>query len=299
MEVLTVRGLQKSFGDKSVLKGLDMSVPVGSVFGFVGQNGVGKTTTMKAILGLLKPDHGEIFVSGEPVCFGQTPTNRNVGYLPDVPSFYPFMTAEEYLGLCGACMGMQRVEIEGRSRELLKLVGLDGERHRIKGYSRGMKQRLGIASALLGQPKLLICDEPTSALDPIGRREILDILTSVKEQTTVLFSTHILSDVERICTDVALLNDGVIAMQGTVDELKARHSTEGFVIEVPDREDALRIRETFASAVMTNGNTLHFFGGEEQQQALFFFLAEHRIPISSLVRTEPSLEALFVEVVAK
>lgn len=198
MDMLAITNLQKRFGDKSVLKGLDLSVPEHSVFGFIGKNGAGKTTTMKTILGLLKADGGEILVSGEKVVYGQTATNRHIGYLPDVPEFYPFMTAPEYLSFCGEITGMSRIEIKSRSNELLKLVGLGNEKHRIKGFSRGMKQRLGIAQALLNRPKLLICDEPTSALDPVGRKEILDILMAVREQTTVLFSTHILSDVERM-----------------------------------------------------------------------------------------------------
>ena len=299
MDVLTIRGLEKSFGDKKVLRGLELSVPAGSVFGFVGKNGAGKTTTMKAILGLIKPDGGAITVVGEQVRFGQTATNRHVGYLPDVPVFYPFMTATEYLRLCGESMEMRRAEIDARSRELLALVGLEGEKHRIKGYSRGMKQRLGIAAALLARPKLLICDEPTSALDPIGRKEILEILSSLREQTTVLFSTHILSDVERICTQVALLDDGVIAMQGSVGELKSRCRVDGFTVELVNNEDVARVQAAFANAVHTDVNTLTFMGGSDEQFALLAFLAQQRIDVLSISRIEPSLETLFVEVVSK
>ena len=299
MDILTIRNLEKAFGEKQVLRGLNLSVPEGSVFGFVGKNGAGKTTTMKAVLGLLKSDGGEIFVAGEGVTYGQTATNRHIGYLPDVPAFYPFMTAIEYLRLCGESMGMQRADIEARSGELLSLVGLAGETHRIKGYSRGMKQRLGIASALLSRPRLLICDEPTSALDPIGRKEILDLLTSVREQTTVLFSTHILSDVERICTDVALLNNGVIAMQGTVGELKSRCSSNAFTVDVTRTEDADRIMVAFTNAVRTDANTLHFSGGDDEMLALYAFLAEQRIAVSSISRREETLESLFVEVASK
>ena len=208
--VLKTNDLCKNYKHFKALNGLTMNVPKGAIYGFVGKNGAGKTTTMKIILGLLKSDRGEVFVSGERVKYGQTATNRYIGYLPDVPEFYSFMTAREYLRLCGESLEMGKNDIEKRSDELLTLVGLSKENHRIKGFSRGMKQRLGIAQALLGRPKILICDEPTSALDPIGRKEILDILLSSKKQTTVLFSTHILSDVERICTDVAFLNNGKI-----------------------------------------------------------------------------------------
>ena len=161
MDMLRMTGLHKNFGDKQVLKGLELTVPAHSIFGFIGKNGAGKTTTMKMILGLLKPDAGEITVCGEKVAYGQTPTNRHIGYLPDVPEFYSFMTAPEYLHFCGQITGMEKAEIRSRSKELLELVGLEDEKHRIKGFSRGMKQRLGIAMALLGSPKLLILDEPT------------------------------------------------------------------------------------------------------------------------------------------
>ena len=243
MDMLAITNLQKRFGDKSVLKGLDLSVPEHSVFGFIGKNGAGKTTTMKTILGLLKADGGEILVSGEKVVYGQTATNRHIGYLPDVPEFYPFMTAPEYLSFCGEITGMSRIEIKSRSNELLKLVGLGNEKHRIKGFSRGMKQRLGIAQALLNRPKLLICDEPTSALDPVGRKEILDILMAVREQTTVLFSTHILSDVERICTDVAFLNDGVVNIQGKLSDIKSQYRTEEYVLETGNEEELKLIKD--------------------------------------------------------
>lgn len=236
MDVLVLSKVRKSFGNKEVLAGLNLSVPEHSIFGFVGKNGEGKTTTMKAVLGLLKPDAGEILVADEPVAYGQTKSNRHVGYLPDVPEFYSYMTAGEYLRLCGEICGMKKAEIETRSGELLELVGLGDERHRIKGFSRGMKQRLGIAQALLHRPGLLICDEPTSALDPAGRKEILELLLSVRQQTTVFFSTHILSDVERICTDIAVLDKGKIVLQGKVSEIRKMRqgdeSLESLFLEV-------------------------------------------------------------------
>ena len=299
MNMLTIKGLKKSFGDKNVLRGLDLSVPEHSVFGFVGRNGAGKTTTMKAILGLLKVDEGEIYVAGERVRFGQTLTNRYVGYLPDVPEFYSFMTAREYLKLCGESLDMKKEEICERSEELLSLVGLSEEKHRIGGFSRGMKQRLGIAQALLTRPKLLICDEPTSALDPIGRKEILDILYSVREQTTVIFSTHILSDVERICTQVALLHDGRIAMQGTVDELKKIAVSEQFTVELMDNERVSLILERFENVSIDKNGALTFKGGEEQMFAVIDFIRAENLPLRKVERFGASLESVFVEVVKK
>lgn len=296
MDVLTIQNLKKNFGSKEVLCGLDMSVPEHSIFGFIGKNGAGKTTTMKAILGLLKVDSGEIYVMGERVHFGQTNTNRHIGYLPDVPEFYSYMTPHEYLTLCGEACGMDKADIVTRSKELLELVGLEQECHRIKGFSRGMKQRLGIAQALLNCPKLLICDEPTSALDPAGRKEILDILLTAKEQTTVFFSTHILSDVERICTEVVFLNDGKIAMQGTISELRNKRSSNGFIIEMEKKEVTDTLTEAFSELQRTEENVLVFRGDENHFFDIMQYISENKIPIQKIERIEPTLESLFLEV---
>ena len=299
MELLKISNLQKSFGSKKVLQGVDLTVPEHSVFGFVGRNGAGKTTTMKAILGLQRIDGGSITVAGREVVFGETKTNRFIGYLPDVPEFYPFMTPLEYLKLCGESLGMNRSDIKKQSRELLELVGLSAEDRRIKGFSRGMKQRLGVAQALLGEPKLLICDEPTSALDPLGRKELLDVLYAVRERTTVLFSTHILSDVERICTHVAFLHDGKIAMQGTSEELKSLSIKEEFVVESTDPHCLCMLMEQFPNARQTETDSLVFAGGREEMGAVFGFLAEHGLAVHRVERVEPSLESLFMEVISQ
>ncbi len=296
MNVLMIRNLKKHFGSKEVLCGLDLSVPAHSIFGFIGKNGAGKTTTMKAILGLLKADSGEIYVMGEKVHFGQTGTNRHIGYLPDVPEFYSYMTPLEYLTLCGEICGMDKTDIAVRSKELLELVGLGQEHRRIKGFSRGMKQRLGIAQALLNRPKLLICDEPTSALDPTGRKEILDILLAAREQTTVLFSTHILSDVERICTEVSFLHDGKIAMQGTIAELRNKRPSDGFIIEAEQKAAADMLMKAFCDLKHTDQNALVFHGSEDRFFAVMQYIAENRIPIQRMEQIEPTLESLFLEV---
>ena len=285
--MLTVTDLHKRFGDKEVLKGVSLQVPQGSIFGFIGRNGAGKTTTMKAVLGLLQPDAGEIFVAGERVRYGETPTNRHIGYLPDVPEFYGFLTAKEYLRLCADIRGTDPKQIP----ELLDLVGLGSEKHRIRGWSRGMKQRLGIAQALLGDPNLLICDEPTSALDPVGRKEILELLKSVKDRTTILFSTHILSDVERICTDVAILHEGTIAVEGSVETLRRMHKTEEVTIELSSAEDAEMLMRALPSLTRKSGEILTFSGDDAALFALLSRLAEQRIAPRRIERTEPTLES--------
>lgn len=299
MSMLEITNLHKSFADKEVLKGVELIVPENSIFGFIGKNGAGKTTTMKAVLGLMKADKGEITVAGEKVVYGQTTSNKYIGYLPDVPEFYSFMTAEEYLSFCGEITGMKRSEIKSKSAELLKLVGLSDEKHRIKGYSRGMKQRLGIAQALMNSPKLLICDEPTSALDPVGRKEILDILIAVKEQTTVIFSTHILSDVERICTDVAFLNDGRVDMQGKLSDIKSVYRTDEYVLQTENEGSLLALVKGFDKIHRGENNTLSFRENEHSVYDVLRFIAEKRIELIKFEKSEPTLESLFMEVVKK
>ena len=299
MDMLRITGLCKRFGDKEVLKGLDLTVPEGSIFGFIGVNGAGKTTAMKTVLGLLKADSGEIYVKGERVVYGQTATNRHIGYLPDVPEFYGFMTAPEYLDFCGEISGMSKTETASRRDELLTLVGLKDEKHRVGGYSRGMKQRLGIAQALLNRPKLLICDEPTSALDPVGRKEILDILLLVREQTTVLFSTHILSDVERVCTDVALLNNGMVEVQGSMSEIKTRFRTDGYMLETANETARDAIRRAFPTVKAAEGNVLTPIEQDTPVFDVLRFVADQHIPLLRWERSEPTLESLFMEVTRK
>ncbi len=299
MDVLTITNLNKSFGSKNVLRGLNLSVPKHSVYGFIGKNGAGKTTTMKTVLGLLSPDDGEILVCGEKVSYGHASTNKYIGYLPDVPEFYSFMTSLEYLKFCGEVCGMNRNIIKARSLELLEMVGLKDEKHRIRGFSRGMKQRLGIAQALLNQPKLLICDEPTAALDPIGRKEILDILLDAKDQTTILFSTHILSDVERICTNIAFLNEGVIALQGELTDIKGISTSNEFTIEIINEEDMKRLIASLKNLHPINSNSFVVKGDENVQYSVLKYLVENRIPVHKIERVEPSLESVFMEVVGK
>ena len=299
MDMLRITNLYKSFGDKEVLRGLTLSVPEHSIYGFIGKNGSGKTTTMKTVLGLLKADSGEIVVNGEKVVYGQTDTNRYIGYLPDVPEFYSFMTAKEYLRFCGDITGISCAEMEERIKELLTLVGLADETHRIKGFSRGMKQRLGIAQALLSRPKLLVCDEPTSALDPVGRKEILDILLAIKDQTTVLFSTHILSDVERICTDVAFLKDGVVNIGGKLSDIKTRYRSNEYMIETENESDILILRNAFPEAKEIDRNKVTFSENKYSASEVLRFVVDHRISLLKVERLEPSLEDLFMEVTVK
>lgn len=300
MDILKLSHVSKAFGAKKVLKDLSLAVPEHSVFGFIGENGAGKTTTMKMILGLLRPDSGAIEVCGGKVTFGENKTNRYIGYLPDVPEFYGFMTPAEYLAMCGSIAGLEKGEIRRRSEELLDLVGLLHEKKRIHGFSRGMKQRLGIAQALLGNPRLLICDEPTSALDPVGRREILNILTSVREHTTVVFSTHILSDVERICDCAAFLHGGRIALEGSIEDMKRARGGSGLEIEFVKAEDRAGFEKAFPGGIQEGELRLRYEKKTEPESIrMLAHIAGQGIAVRRYEMLEPTLENLFMEVLGK
>lgn len=304
MAILELNKVSKSFGNVEVIKELSLRVDEHAVFGFLGKNGAGKTTTMKMVLGFLQPDSGEIRVCNEKVIYGNGKTNQYIGYLPDVPEFYGYMTPKEYLRLCGAITGLKGEALHNRTNEMLGLVGLEEANRRIRGFSRGMKQRLGIAQALLNEPKLLICDEPTSALDPVGRKEILDILAIAKERTTVVFSTHILSDVERICDSVGIINDGKLALEGKVADIKNNYRKDVVQIELtkdyPVETILTKLKEKpYISEVSRQDScvNIQFLGGAGEARHILDFLSKEQVPLLRYELMEPSLENVFLEVV--
>lgn len=234
--ILKVEYVHKAYGKKTILEDINLAIQAHEIIAFVGANGAGKTTLMKCILGFL-PFDGEITVAHEKVRFGETASNAYIGYLPDVPQFYPFYTAKQYLKMCQKISGNVTDE---RVDEMLKLVGLENRAEKIQQYSRGMKQRLGIAQALLHKPKLLICDEPTSALDPEGREQVLKILQEAKKETAILFSTHILSEAERISDRMLILHDKEIKFDGP---LQRRNSNGCYYVEFMTDIDQVMFKE--------------------------------------------------------
>lgn len=297
MDVLEIRHVIKRFGSREVLSDLSLCVPEHTIYGFIGENGAGKTTTMKLIVGLLRQDGGEIRVCGEPVRYGQANTNRFIGYLPDVPEFYGYLTPVEYLNLCGSLAQMRQYDLKTRIPELLSLVGLESAAaRRIGGFSRGMKQRLGIAQALVHRPRLLVCDEPTSALDPAGRKDIIDILRAIRGETTVLFSTHILPDIERVCDEIGLLHGGKIALGGRLEEIKQMHAKSGFAAEFENEADASRFLAAFPGGAADAPTRLLYANAarEDMTRALAKMSGMGLCPLR-VELCEPSLESLFLE----
>ena len=295
--------LTKAYGDTRALDSVDLTVEEGSIFGFLGPNGAGKTTMLRLVTGLARPTSGTVHVLGRDVATAGNAVRAEIGFLPDVPGFYDWMTAEEFLRFAGALFGLSGTPLGERVAMLLDLAGLTGVSTPVSGFSRGMKQRLGLAQALVNAPRLLLLDEPTSALDPMGRKDLLDMIVSLRGRTTVFFSTHILGDVERVCDAVAILDHGRVVAQAPIDELKATYGARKVVVEVTDGADALaaEIRALPWAVAVTQGQS-----GAIEVTVNDVGRAQHEVPALvaaravGLVRMEAGemgLEEVFVELV--
>ena len=235
MNAIRVDGLQKIYGSVRALDGLNLSVEAGTVFGFLGPNGAGKTTTIRLLTGLARPTAGRAWVAGVEIS-GDGQVARTVaghiGHLPEEPVFYPWMTPREFLDYVGRIFGQTAPARTKRVQELLELVGLaEVGRRRIGGFSRGMRQRLGLAQALVNRPEVLFLDEPVSAQDPVGRKEGLGLIDRLRGQCTVFMSTHILADVERVCDTVGIIARGQMVAQAEREALLNQYAVPAFEIE--------------------------------------------------------------------
>ena len=296
-------GVRKVFRTAAALDGLSLSVPEGSVFGFLGPNGAGKTTTLRILAGLARPTSGAAHVLGHDVTGAGGDVRAMIGFLPDVPAFYKWMTAPQYLRFAGSLFGLRGDVLDARVAALLDLAGLTGVGTRIGGFSRGMKQRLGVAQALVNAPRLLLLDEPTSALDPIGRREVLDMVAVLRGRTTVFFSTHILADVERVCDSVAIIDHGRVAAHAPIDELRLRRgglSRLAVEVDEPQRLAAALEGAPWLRAVEVaedGGLRLATDDLEAAQRELPALVARLGLALRRLESDELSLEDVFVDLV--
>ena len=299
-----LRGLTKRYGRKAALDGVELTVPAGAIFGFLGPNGAGKTTTLRILGGLARPTAGSAAVLGHDVLTAGNEVRSLIGFLPDVPGFYKWMTAAEFLLFAGGLFGLDEATLRARVSALLDLAGLAGVEARIGTYSRGMKQRLGVAQALINAPRLLLLDEPTSALDPIGRKEVLDMIAALAGRTTVFFSTHILADVERVCDTLAILDRGRVVEQASIDELKRRHGRgQRLLVEV---DDPTRLAQALVSLpwvglIERDGATLRLTVSDPAvaERELPGVIAAAGLGLRRLEADEVSLEEVFVELVGE
>jgi ABC-2 type transport system ATP-binding protein len=301
---IELRGLTKRFGDAIALDGVDLVVRPGMVFGFLGRNGAGKTTALRILSGLARPTAGTAYVLGHDVERATDAVRARIGFLPDVPGFYPWMTAREYLEFAGRLFGLDKATLDARATALLEMAGLASVTTRVGGFSRGMKQRLGIAQALINAPSLLMLDEPTSALDPIGRREVLEMVASLRGRTTVFFSTHILADVERVCDAVAILERGRVVASAGVAELTARATANRLIVEVEDSVAAAAVAGALAGrawlkSIETDGRALHLAVSDlpSAQREIPAAIAAAGMALRRFEIGETSLEDVFVELV--
>lgn len=304
MLAVETKSLVKNYDKILAVNNIDIAVPEGSIYGFLGSNGAGKTTTIKMLIGITKPTSGEIKIFGEKVNFGSIKNRQDIGFLPDVPNFYNWMRAKEYLKMSGELLSVVPDELEIRIDSLLEKVGLNNVNKKIGGYSRGMKQRLGIAQALIGNPRIIFLDEPTSALDPIGRKEILDIILELKNDVTVFFSTHILSDVEKICDRLIILDKGNVIVEDNIDNLKKKysHHTLSLVVDSKDIKKVEKSLNTLKSVttVKINENstfTVHVNNLSNAGLEIPSVFHDLKIPLYGYSNIETSLEDIFLQVV--
>jgi ABC-2 type transport system ATP-binding protein len=302
------RRLSRRYGDIEALKPLDLTVPAGSIFGFLGRNGAGKTTTIRLLTGLAQPTSGSAWVAGVETTQADSAAREMFGYLPQDPAFYRWMTPREFLDYVARLFQMDRPARRRRIDEVLALVGLtSAAKRRIGGFSGGMQQRLGIAQALVHQPPVLFLDEPTSALDPAGRYEVLDLISSLRGQVTVFLSSHILGDVERVCDTISIIREGELLLIAGRDELLARYATNVITLEVDQASAPLLA--TFATRLQTqpwvagvtpDGAILRVAVNDATtgKEAMLPLVVEHGLLLNRYEWVRPTLEEVFLKLSA-
>ena len=295
MNIIETHDLCKQYGNALRVAHLDLDVPEGSVYGFLGPNGAGKSTTLKMILGLVRPTAGDIRVLGKKMDGGsRLAVLRQVGSLIESPSYYGHLTGEENLRIVQTLRGVPEKNI----REVLQIVRLDGQRgKRVAHYSLGMKQRLGLAAALLGYPKLLILDEPTNGLDPAGIQEMRELICSLPERfgMTVVVSSHLLSEIDQMADTVGIIREGVLVFQDTLAALHGR-SRHHLALRTTNNALAAQVLREKGIGWTEEGDYLVLpILPDEQAAGLCRALVEGRLGLVRLEERQKSLEDIFLE----
>lgn len=308
--VITTHGLSKHYGDVQALKSLDLSVPKNAIFGFLGPNGAGKTTAMKILLGLAKPTGGSGEIFGKDILTESLAIRERIGYLPQQPRFIDYMTARELLGFtCRFFFRGSDRQFKHRVEEMIELVGLENKADRpVKGFSGGEKQRLGIALAQINAPDLLILDEPAAALDPLGRHQVLDIMSNLRQHTTIFYSTHILDDVQKVSDTVAILNNGSLVAQGPIEALLNNQNETIYQITFKGTPPTLEKRMMSLPWVTWVKSFPHVDGSDSLEIAvnnektaedhlLRSILRDQQVVVKSFQRKKYELEEVFMDIV--
>lgn len=295
-----VKDVRPGFGlrKKRILDGISFRVREREIFGFIGPNGAGKTTTLKVLMGLIRATSGKASILGHDV--SEVAFRRQIGFLPEQPYFYEYLTGREILRFYAKLSGVSPRSREGRVTELLELVGLSAAGNlRLRGYSKGMLQRIGIAQALVHDPQVVFLDEPMSGLDPVGRKEVRDIILRLRsEGKTVFMNTHILSDVEMVCDRVAIIVNGKIRYEGAIDEfLDAGEPEADLVFANLSAEAAARLEERFGARLRGHGERIELRIAEKDSSEVLRVALEASAEVISVTPHRVSLESIFLSTV--
>jgi ABC-2 type transport system ATP-binding protein len=303
--MIHIENMVKTYGSVRALDGLSLDVAQGVVYGFLGPNGAGKTTTLRILTGLARPTSGKAQVAGVDVLKNGNKLAPHIGHLPEEPAYYPWMTPCEFLDYLGGLYGLPASERTTRTQELLKMIRLeDVASRRIGGFSRGMRQRLGVAAALIHRPEVLFLDEPASALDPAGRKEVLDLIGNLRGQCTVVMSTHILADVERVCDVVGIIAKGKLLVQARSEELLERYAVPAFEVEADDQPALTRWAEDlrrlpWVTAAHSENGKLRVTVKDVQtaKREILSLAVKAGLILNRYEEVRPSLEDVFLQLV--
>lgn len=302
--MLKIEDLKKTYGKVSALDGLDMTIGDSALYGFVGPNGAGKTTTIKIITGLLLPDSGRVMIDGVDAVREPGKLKESIGYVPDNFGVYDNLKVSEYMEFFSSCYGLYGLKARKRYMELLGQVGLDEKTDfYVDGLSRGMKQKLCLARALIHDPSLLIMDEPTSGLDPRTRYEFKEILKDLREQNkTVIISSHILSELSEFCTDIGIIEQGKILVEGSMDDILSRINTSNpLIISVFSHRDTamaiLKSHPNVETIMIREEDIIVGFSGDRQDEAnLLQQLVDADVLVYGFIRERGNLESVFMQI---
>ncbi len=302
--MLKIRDLKKRFGRTIALDGLSMTVKDGALYGFVGPNGAGKTTTIKIITGLLFPDGGQVTVDGIDVASEPKKVMEQIGYVPDFFGVYDNLKVSEYMEFFAACYGLSGLTARRRSEMLLEQVGLEGRAdYYVEGLSRGMKQRLCLARALIHNPSVLIMDEPTAGLDPGTRFEFKEILKELCSQNkTVLISSHILPELAEICTDIGIVDHGKVVLEGAMKDILDKVNVSNILtISIEGEKDiALRILRSRPDVetitIRQEDIAVNFTGDRQEEILLLQQLVDAEAGVYGFARERGNLESIFMDI---
>ncbi|MBG9456904.1 ABC transporter ATP-binding protein [Lysinibacillus sphaericus] len=293
--LLQVTGLTKQFAERVVVDGVEFTLEKNTSTALIGPNGAGKTTTLSMLTGLLKPSSGSVkMLDGN--------LRANIGFLPQYPQFHPWLSALEFTEMAAKLNGVPAKKAIVEAQKTLEFVGLGNDvNKKIATFSGGMKQRLGISQAIVHKPKLLLLDEPVSALDPVGRREVLDLLKGLQQETTILYSTHILNDAEEMTDQLLFLRDGKLVEQGTLREVRQRFDEPNYVVEFSDENEANLFASQSELVWEAKGRNVYIEIIDEKpsMQELLQYLSSSPYKIRKVERQTASLEEIFMKVARK